>query len=74
MQIQIARARPAAQVLVGASNRKIDIERHNIDRQDSQRVVNIEQDSRARIVSSTGERTQFGQHLTGVEHYLRKHR
>ncbi len=70
MQIHEPGARSAAQILVAAANREIDVERADVDRQHAERMIDVEQHARAAGVRRTDKRRQPRQHLAGVEQHL----
>ena len=71
--VQEARARAAAQVLVAAADGEVDVERRDVDRKHAERMVDVEQHARAGGVRAGDDRRQVRQHLPGLEHHLRDH-
>src|SRR5205085_11447371 len=65
--VQEARARTAAQVFVASPDREVDVERSDIDRHDTERVIDVEQNPRAPAMRHADEPLQVGKKLAGLE-------
>src|SRR6185436_15638773 len=61
----------ATQVFVTATDGEVDIERHDVDREHAQRVIDIEQHSPASAMYRSNHAGQVLQPLPGCEYHLR---
>ena len=71
MEVEVAGAGTAAEILVAAADGEIDIERRDADGEHTERVIDVEQHARAGCMRGVHDRRQLRQHLTGLEEHLR---